>query len=455
MRAGLIARRLPIRAKLTLAYSSAIALMLAGIGVFLYFHFKSGLDQGIDQALRTRADDLGTLVRQQGLSRLSASRSLVERGESFAQILDRTGHVLEASPRHEGKPLLGPDEVHTAARRSFFVDRGEQSRLLARPVRATRPVIVVVGASLDQREHALETMGGALLIGGPLALLLASAGGYAVASSALRPVESMRRRAATISATNADARLPLPDAEDEVHRLGTTLNEMLARLQEALEHERSFVSDASHELHTPLAILKTEVEVALRSDASAPDLRTTLQSVEEEVDRLAQLSEDLLALSRSDDRGLPLRVTTIDVSDVFEAVAGRFRLRAQESGRHIATQAENVQVEADIVRVEQALSNLVDNALRYGEGSVGLRAQSNGGLFELHVTDEGRGFPDEFLPRAFERFSRPDMGRGGGGAGLGLAIVSAIAHAHGGKAGVVSGRSGGGDVWFSVPARRG
>src|SRR5919197_4193665 len=109
----------------------------------------------------------------------------------------------------------------------------------------------------------------------------------------------MRRRAATISATSADARLPLPAAEDEVHRLGTTLNEMLARLQKALEHERSFVSDAGHELHTPLAILKTEVEVALRSDAPADELRATLESVEEEVDRLAQLSEDLLVLSRS------------------------------------------------------------------------------------------------------------------------------------------------------------
>src|SRR5438093_4933994 len=135
MQAAPITRRLPIRVKLTLAYSGAIAVMLAGVGVFLYFHFKSGLDAGINQGLTTRADDLATLVRQQGPSHVSASRPLVERGDSFAQVLDPAGRVVEASPRLGRRSLLTPDELHAVGKRSFFVDRGEQSRLLARPVR--------------------------------------------------------------------------------------------------------------------------------------------------------------------------------------------------------------------------------------------------------------------------------------------------------------------------------
>jgi len=448
------AQRLPIRAKLALAFAGVIAVMLAAIGVFLYFNFKSGLDYGIDQALRARAGDLTTLVRQQGgPARLSDARPLVERGETFAQILDTRGRVLQASPGLGRRSLLTAAELAAARRSPVLMNRAEQSRLLAQAVRVRGFLIVVVGASLDQRDNALETFTGALLIGGPLALLLASAAGYGLASSALRPVESMRRRAATISAANPEARLPLPEARDEIRRLGSTLNEMLDRLERAFAHERAFVSDASHELRTPLAILKTEIEVALLREKSNDDLRAALRLAGEETDRLVLLAEDLLVISRADQGQLPVRRELTRVEDLFEIVARRFALRGRAAQRKLVfDEDDGLYVNVDRARIEQALANLVDNALRHGQGDVRLTTTVRDGVVELHVTDDGEGFPATFLARAFERFSRPDAGRSGDGAGLGLAIVAAIARAHGGDAHAANrtGRSGA-DVWFTLP----
>ena len=454
MQARLIVKRLPIRVKLTLAYSGVIALMLGGIGIFLYLRFKDGLDSGVNQALIGRASDVTRLVRQQGATKLSPSRPLVEPVDSFAQILDSRDRVLEASPRLRAASLLTPKEIRAARGGRILLDRGERSRLLAQPVAGTPRLIVVVGASLEQREHALETLGAALLIGGPLTLLLASAAGYVLASAALRPVDSMRQQAANVSAANPGARLPLPESRDELHRLGSTINEMLADLERALERERTFVSDASHELRTPLTILKTEIEVALRTDSSKAELRSTLESAGEETDRLARLAQDLLVLARSDTKQLPLRLAAVEVGDMLDAVAARFAPRSREAGRSLVADAlESLRVSGDRGRLEQALGNLVDNALRYGAGDVALSAIALDGIVELHVRDSGEGFPPAFLPRAFERFSRAHPGRGGDGAGLGLALAAAIAVAHGGTAHATNnGPAGGADVWLALPS---
>jgi signal transduction histidine kinase len=238
-----------------------------------------------------------------------------------------------------------------------------------------------------------------------------------------------------------------------VSRLGATLNEMLGRLERALERERSFVADASHELRTPLALLKTELELALRTPRTEAELEQALRSAAGETDRLAQLVEDLLVLARTDEGRLPLRRSPVRARDVLAAVAERFRRRAEAAGRTIEVEApETLVVAADAVRLEQALGNLVENALRHGLGSIRLSASEGGGGIELHVLDEGPGFPPAFLERAFERFARADEARTEGGAGLGLAIARVIAEAHGGSA-HASGRAGGGaDVWLALPA---
>jgi signal transduction histidine kinase len=290
-----------------------------------------------------------------------------------------------------------------------------------------------------------------LLIAGPIALLIASLAGYALARAALGPVETMRRRAAAISASTPGRRLPVPPARDEIARLAETLNDMLARLEAALEHERRFVGDASHELRTPLALLRTEIDVALRRTRSVDELEAALRSAGEETERLTRLAEDLLLVARADQGGLPVRPARVSVAPMLEGVAGRFAARAHERGRTLVVSADDhLAVRADRGRLEQALVNMVENALAHGRGVVELKAVRRGQRVELHVLDEGPGFPPDFLPRAFDRFSRADEARGRGGTGLGLSIVDAIARAHGGRAGAGERPGGGADVWITV-----
>jgi signal transduction histidine kinase len=443
-------RRLPIRLKLTLAFSGAMAVMLAAIGVFLYLHFVSGLDAGINQALTVRANQISSLV--QSPHPVSVSQlPLGDGNDSFAQILTARGRVLNASAG-VNRPLLRPAELAQARLAPLRIERHETTRLLATPV-DRGALIAVVGVSLAEHEQAIETFGGAMLIAGPLALLLASLAGYGLAAAALTPVESMRRRAETISAGEISARLPLPDSVDEVHRLGSTLNEMLARLERAFEHERGFVADASHELRMPLTVLKAELEVALLQAPAGP-VRDALVSAVEEADRVIALAEDLLVLAGADGDPMPLELRPIEVRRLLAHVGERYSQAAARAGRRVIVDAEAAdEVYADPVRLHQALTNLIDNALRYGRGTISLSVTACDGRVELHVTDEGPGFPPEFLALAFERFSRAERARGRGGAGLGLAIVDAIARAHDGHAHAAN-RSVGADVWIELPIDR-
>jgi signal transduction histidine kinase len=367
--------------------------------------------------------------------------------------------VVDATPPLGGKPVLSPAQLAAAAHEPQYVGLGpvpglnEPSRVLATPVeRAGRPLVLIVGGTRENDVETLASFRNELLIAGPIALLLASLAGYLVAGVALRPVETMRRRAAEISAETPGERLPVPTTHDEVERLGTTLNEMLERLEDALRRERDFVADAGHELRTPLALLRTELELALRHGVSQDDLREAIAVSALEVDRLAQLAEDLLLIARSERGELPLRLETLDAEAVLADVASRFAWRAEEADRPVAHDSPpGLRVRADRLRLEQALGNLVDNALRHGGGCVRLRAVSVNGRVELHVEDEGRGFPPAFLAHAFERFSRPDSAREGGGSGLGLSIARTIAEAHGGSAEAANGPDGGADVWLAVP----
>jgi heavy metal sensor kinase len=326
---------------------------------------------------------------------------------------------------------------------------GGPVRVLGQP---GRQGIVVAGASLEDRDEALAGLRRQLLIGGPIALLLASLAGYLLAGAALRPVESMRRRAQEISATVGGRRLPVPDADDEVARLARTLNDMLARIETGFDRERRFVAEASHELRTPLALLKTELELALRHPRTPEELRGAIASAAEETDRLTALAEDLLVLARSDEGQLRLESAPLGAQALLETVAGRFAGRAEEADVSVEVDAAaDLTAVGDRVRLEQALGNLVDNAIRYGAGTVRLEALPQNGAIALRVTDEGAGFPPGFLPRAFERFSRADEARSRGAAGLGLAIVAAILRAHGGSAEARNVDGGGAEVTLLLP----
>lgn len=390
--------RLPIRLRLSLFFALAMTVVLAAVGVFLYVSLRSALDEQIDENLATRADDLAALGGPE-LAKLPGDE-------------DRYAQLLAA----DGKVIAGPDPPPEGFR-TLELSPGDTT--------------LVVGQSLDDRDEALRTLLVLLLLGGPVALALATFAGYRLAGAALRPVESMRREAAEISTATSGRRLPVPEAQDEVRRLGETLNEMLERLDEGLLRERRFVADAGHELRTPLSLLRTELELALRRPRSADELELAIRSATEEVERLIRLAEGLLVLDRSGESAL--RLGELDARELLDAVARRFAARAAAEDRTIDVGGGGV-LRGDRDRLEQALGSLVDNALTHGEGAVRLHAARENGELVLRVSDDGPGFPADFVPHAFERFSRADEGRTSGGAGLGLAIVDGVARAHGGFA---------------------
>lgn len=440
--------RLPIRVRLSLAFAVAMACVIGAMAVLVYVRVGDALLTSVDQTLRAETRDL--------LARANVEPDLVDPefagGATLAQLLGPDGRPVRSTPATL-PPLLSSVDAARTARGLHLLrtvelkgQRGEW-RVLAVP--APNGGVVVVARSLAVREEALHRIYREFLIAGPLAVLLASLAGYALAAAALRPVETLRRRAAAVTAAEQGV-LPVPRAHDEISRLAVTLNDMLGRLGAALEHERRFVADASHELRTPISLLRTELELALRRPRSPEELRSALGSALEETERLSRLAEDLLLLARAEEGSLPLRTQPTDLDGVFENVARRFAARARSAGRDVRAEPTAAIVEADPARVEQALDNLVDNALSYGAGDVVLFAASSNGVVELHVSDGGPGFDEAFLARAFERFSQSDEARGGGGAGLGLSIVQLIAVAHGGGVGAMNRPQGGADVWFSV-----
>ena len=435
--------RLPIRVKLTAIFAAAMSVLLALVGGFLFFRTKDNLDEAIRASLVTREGSLRAFAEA---SPQGATHG-IEPGERFAQLVGADGHVLESRPP-EAARLLTRQELAEALQRSRFIERGEEFRFLAGPARYQgRRVVAVVGASLADRERAIEGLARALFIGGPLALLLASGIGYALASAALRPVESMRERAAGITRAHRDARLPISDADDEIRRLGETLNDMLGRLAAAAAHERSFVDNASHELRTPLATLRAELEIALRRRGGEAAYRAALERGLAHSDRLAKLAEDLLLLARSDD-GAPLRRDEIPVRRLLSAAVDEFRHRAETRSRDITIESEDVILRGDEPALHRALVNLVDNALRHGDGDVAVAARTvRGDMVAITVTDHGPALSEEVRAHAFDRFVHGPHP----GTGLGLSIVRAVAEAHGGSAELRNGRKGGVEARLTVP----
>jgi signal transduction histidine kinase len=437
--------RLPIRVRLTLGFAVAMAVVLAAVGLFVYQRVAGQLLQSVDQTLVAQARE------EIGAGHVDADTG---GGTTLAQRFGTDGRLHRSQP--VGLPPLVDRQVlaEALAGRRVWLD----SRIPGRPgtwrifVRSqpSGNGVAAVARSLAPREESLDHLRHELVLFLPLALLAASLGGYALAAGALRPVEAMRRRAEAVTA-GEPSRLPVPPARDEVSRLALTLNDMLARLQAAFEHERRFVADASHELRTPLALLRTELELALRRPRSHEELESALRSAAEETQRLSRLADDLLLIARADQAPLPMQREAVSASDLLTDAAARFANRAGSLGRELRVEPTGLLADADPLRAGQALVNLLDNALAHGEGTVELAAEERDGFVELHVRDGGPGFPDAFRARAFDRFSRADEARSRGGSGLGLSIVELIARAHGGSAGLLNSPTGGADVWISLP----
>src|SRR6266508_2185827 len=396
-----------------------MALVLAVSGGFLYLRLRADLLEAVDSGLESQAAALRPNVLRPDGS-LGEGGGLIDPGDAFAQVL---------------------------------------GRLLAVPVTGGR--ILVVGASLDDQHEALARLAALMAVGGPLVLILAGGVGWIVAGAALRPVERMRIEAAAISASEPGRRLPPAGTGDEVARLGETLNEMLDRLEQALQRERRFVDEASHELRTPLANLRIELDLALRRARSSEELEAALRSAADEAERLARLAEDLLVLARADRGRVPVRREEVDLAELVGGEVDAFAARARQADISIEARVpDGLRSSVDPLRMRQAVGNLLDNAVRSTPplGTVTIEVAHANGFLSLEVRDTGEGFPAAFLRNAFEPFARPDPSRSrpdaDEGSGLGLAIVRAVAEAHGGTVEAANRPGGGAAVTLLIPDER-
>ncbi len=428
----------PLRLRLTAAFASVIALVLAACGVVIYLQFAHYIDGRTDEELRERSITFTSLA----VSEVSPRRIVALSGEAFAQVYGPDGRVLATTRPLGNQRLLTVTQVRAARRRPLLADRPATAPtddgVRLRGFALEQGAVAVIAESRDDRERELNRLATLLLLSLPGALLLASLTGYQVAGAALAPVERMRSRAAQIGDADLSERLEEPGTGDELDRLATTLNDLLQRLQGALERERRIVGDASHELRTPISVLRTRLDVALRSDGDAAGLRAVLAEAQADAVRLTRLADDLLVLARADQGQLPLRREPVEVQQLLEEAAGRHRPAAVAAARTIDASVEidgGAVLYADPDRMAQVLDNLVVNALRYGSGVITLAARpaSTPGCVDLSVADTGVGFPAGLADRAFERFSQGEAARALGGSGLGLAIVEAIVRAHGGS----------------------
>jgi signal transduction histidine kinase len=288
--------------------------------------------------------------------------------------------------------------------------------------------------SVGEIDKSLTTTGNLLIVGTPLLVVLLAAASWLIIGRTLRPIAALRRGAAEISGTARSRRLPVPEAHDEVHSLATTLNDMLTRLEDAGARQRALVSDAAHELRSPLASIRLQLEVAL-GHPERQEWRETAEGVLEDTLRLARLAEDLLALARLDERGGALaRREPVDLDDLLRQTVDRYA-EARVSVSVVESAAEPVVVRGDAVDLGRVLTNLIDNAVRHAASKVRVSVGTAGGHAVLSIADDGHGIPEADRERVFNRFTRLDTARSrdDGGAGLGLAIVRETVRAHGGN----------------------
>jgi two-component system OmpR family sensor kinase len=449
---------MPVRTRLTIVFAALMAVVVAASAVLLYVRLRATLRESVDAGLRSRAQVLIAALEKSGIS-LQEGTQLIDPGDAFAQLAASDGSVLDLSPGLTTPLIPAPTLASLAApsylERTVQAPEGEvPARLFAIP--APGGTVVVVGASLDDTRDTLASLARWLAIGGPVALALTTVIVWLLAGAALRPVERMRSEAEALSASEPGRRLNIPRTKDEVARLGETLNRLLARLEEALERERRFVDDASHELRTPLAILQAELDLALRRARTPAELEAALESAAEESQRLSRLADHLLVLARSDRGRLEVRKMPVDIREMVARTTARFATRANALGITIKEDVPaDTTARIDVLKVEQAISNLLENALGYTprNGTIEVRIERSGQELVVHIADSGPGFSSQFIPRAFEPFSRTDGARGReeGGAGLGLAIVRAIVEAHDGSVQAFNRVTGGAEVILRIP----
>jgi two-component system OmpR family sensor kinase len=470
-----------VRSRLTLWYTGVLALVLAAFAVASYLFLSRALERRTDESLaemsRAFSETLRTEqeeLRQAGATNArgvtpDADAAVTEaaaeyRLKDYQFIVYDKRRVVATSPGQAAGPeLIGPppsspgilnllDDLDSRASESpaysTLSHGGERFRALALNVTTDgRPYALVIIRPLSEQEELLKGAVRALLVGVPLALLLASIGGYFLARKSLAPVVAMSETAARIGAANLQERLPVVNERDELGQLARAFNQLLARLDESFEQQRRFMADASHELRTPVSIVRGESEVALsREGRAADDLRESLSIVHDEGRRLTRIVEDLFMLARADAGQRPLKLCDFYLDETAAECVRAVRSLAAKRGLALECEAASeLPFRGDEELVRRMLLNLLDNAIKYtpAGGRVFVKSEARGGEYVLTVTDTGVGIPPEMQSHVFERFYRVDKARSraggddgavaGSGAGLGLAIARFVAEAHGGR----------------------
>ena len=429
-----------IRLRLAVVFTIAAAMLFALASWLFVTELSSSLLGSIDAQLSAQLSGASRYLPARG-SAAPATGSPAP-GEYVVQVIDPAGRVRGASADAGTTPMLSAAALSQARRHRIVLiatDEGERERLIAEPLAARRGWVAVAAVSLEAFDSTLSDVTRGLVIGGLVLVAGAGLGAYGLARAALSPVERLRREVAALSESDQVPGVRVPRTRDEIAALAATMNDLLGRLQRALARQRALVADASHELRTPFAVLRGELELASRPGRTREELAEAVAHASEEAARLARITEQLLFLARSDEDRLVPRLEQTDVRMLLASSAQQAAARAEVAGVSCEVDAPaDLTADVDPDRIREAVDNLVDNALRFAPAgtAIHLSARAAGGDLIIEVRDSGPGFPADFLPHAFERFRRPGTGRAraDGGAGLGLAIVSAIAHGHGGRA---------------------
>lgn len=379
--------------------------------------------------------------------------------EQLVQVLDAAGGVVASSANVAGRPALGiPPTGGSVELDAPIADEGAFLAVSAEADSADGPLTVVVARSLDDVTELTGTLIRVLLVGLPLLLLVVGLTTWGIVGRALAPVDAIRREVDEISGRRLDRRVPEPARRDEISRLASTMNRMLGRLEESHARQQRFISDASHELRSPVASIRQHSEVALAHPdrTTVPDLAATVLVEDLRVQRLV---DDLLLLARADEQERPADALEIDLDDLVFEEASRLRAQAAD-GEHSALEINASAVSAGRVRgapdeLRRMVRNLGDNAVRHARSRVAftLYERPDAGDVVLRVDDDGSGIPAAQRERVFERFVRLDdaRARDDGGSGLGLSIVEAVARTHGGSVAATVADGGGARIEVRLP----
>lgn len=441
-----------VRTRSALAAAAVMTICLAIAGGLLLLVLYQSLESTAEHAAGLRAEQIAAQLRADGLDDLDSTLLATDGQIGVVQVVGETGIIRSASNGAPRSPLAATSLDDGQSRYLGRVESaaGDEYWVSARgAVADDTAVTILVGVDREPVEDIVGEVGALLAVGAPLLIALVAAATYRLVGTALRPVEAIRTRVASISIADLTERVPVPRTHDEIAELAATMNAMLSRLEHGRAAQLRLVSDVSHELRSPLATITTALELASgRPELIDRDLID--ESLLPESQRMSRLLQDLLLLARSDEGALGLRREDVDVDDLLAAEASRL---GGGGPIHVVTDIQACRVTGDRAALARVFRNLADNAARHARNTVTLSCHPAPGAVVVSIADDGPGVPAGDRGRIFERFVRLDeaRARASGGTGLGLAIVAEVVRSHRGNV-TVHDASGGGAVFtVSLP----